>query len=272
MPNDPSNSPAAAVDLSQIQVCIDRALPQTLLLTAAELAIKENPENAPQPVELKPGVDPQAAKKAAEAFGAVLTGKKWKNGRVLRVRHLDGDPNVHARVEPFARQWCGYANIDIQFIKSGDAEIRVSYLLDNRSWSHLGTDALAQPQNRHTMHFGWLTPATPDEEYSRTVIHEFGHALGLVHEHQSPAVTIKWNKPVVYQYYMQQLGWTKQDVDTNLFAHFNVAQSQFPTYDDESIMHYAVPAEFTLDHKAVGWNRVLSSGDKEYIAKVYPKP
>jgi len=272
MPKKKAAGAANAVDLSQVQVCVDRPIEPAKLLIAAELAIKENPENAPPPMEVKPGVDPQAAKKASETFGAVLTGKKWKNGRVLRVRHLDGNPAVLTRVEKFAREWCTYANIDIQFVKTGDAEIRVSYLLDNRSWSYLGTDALAQPQNRHTMHFGWLTPATQDNEYSRVVIHEFGHALGLVHEHQNPKVSIKWNKPVVYQYYMQQLGWTKADVDTNLFAHYSEQETQFPVYDPKSIMHYAVPPQFTLDGKEVGWNRVLSDIDKKYIAKVYPKP
>lgn len=267
----PAAGAPADVDLSDVRVCVDRTLPLSLLLTAAERAIKENEENKPPPVEVKPGVHPQTAKKAAESFGAVLTGKKWKNGRVLRVRHLDGDPAVHARVERFAREWCNYANIDLQFVKSGTPEIRISYLLDNRSWSYLGTDALAQPQNRHTMHFGWLTPAIPDDEYSRVVIHEFGHALGMVHEHQNPVVDIKWNKPVVYRYYMEQLGWTKADVDNNLFAHFSAQETQFPVYDPLSIMHYAVPAKFTLDGREVGWNRVLSDTDKDYIARVYPK-
>jgi hypothetical protein len=33
------------------------------------------------------------------------------------------------------------------------------------------------------------------------VIHEFGHALGLIHEHQNPSGGIQWNKPVVCRYY-----------------------------------------------------------------------
>jgi len=37
-----------------------------------------------------------------------------------------------------------------------------------------------------TMNYGWLKDDTDDVEYRRVVIHEFGHALGAIHEHQNP--------------------------------------------------------------------------------------
>ncbi len=47
---------------------------------------------------------------------------------------------------------------------------------------------------------GWLEPDTPNDEYRRVVLHEFGHALGGIHEHQSPASgVIPWDKPKVYE-------------------------------------------------------------------------
>ncbi len=56
------------------------------------------------------------------------------------------------------------------------------------------------------MNFGWFDDSTPDNEFSRTVIHEFGHALGCVHEHSSPAATIPWNRDAVYAYYLATQG------------------------------------------------------------------
>lgn len=55
------------------------------------------------------------------------------------------------------------------------------------------------------MNFGWFTNYTSDTEFSRTIIYEFGHALGLHHEHQSPTANIQWNKEKVYEYYGEHL-------------------------------------------------------------------
>ena len=47
--------------------------------------------------------------------------------------------------------------------------------------------------------------------------HEFGHALGFIHEQASPIANIQWNKPVVYEYYQRVYGWSQASVDFNLF-------------------------------------------------------
>jgi len=44
------------------------------------------------------------------------------------------------------------------------------------------------------MNYGWLRDDTQDEEYSRVVLHEFGHALGCIHEHQQPKFGRVWDK------------------------------------------------------------------------------
>ena len=68
------------------------------------------------------------------------------------------------------------------------------------------------PQNEPTMNYGWLAPDNDDEEGPRVVTHEFGHALGCIHEHQNPPGLI-WNKRVVYEYYMKPPNnWTKEEV------------------------------------------------------------
>ncbi len=206
---------------------------------------------------------------------ALTRSKKWPNGTHLKVRFLDGDPAIQAKVKNYAEAWHPFSNVTFEFVTSGDAEIRVSFKPDGTSWSGVGTDAKNIdwfPAGQATMNFGWLTPTTDEEEYSRVVTHEFGHALGCIHEHQSPANDIPWNKEAVYRYYAAR-GWSKATVDHNLFQKFSKSQTQFSAFDTQSIMLYAIPAELLTDpSKAVGWNRHLSETDKSFIKSVYPKP
>ena len=41
-------------------------------------------------------------------------------------------------------------------------------------------------------------PIPPKRKSGRSVLHEFGHVLGMQHEHGNPESTIKWNKQAVY--------------------------------------------------------------------------
>ena len=58
------------------------------------------------------------------------------------------------------------------------------------SWSYLGTDATRVPKESFTMNLGYVDRPT--------VLHEFGHSLGLIHEHQSPFPGgFEWNREEV---------------------------------------------------------------------------
>lgn len=126
--------------------------------------------------------------------------KLWETGRTLRVKFLDGDRAVQAKVEAITKKWQTVANLTVRFVTSGAAEIRVSFADAGFSWSTVGTDARTVPSSEPTMNYGWLTPDTSTREYQRVVRHEFGHALGMFHEHQNPAAAgeIPWDKPKVY--------------------------------------------------------------------------
>ena len=248
-----------------IKLCVDREVPPDFRVAAQIAAVEERADNRPV-IDFKllpPG--------AAVSSIAALTGKLWKPGRTLRVSFLDGDPLIQQKIQPFAHVWSQVANIKFEFGNDPNAEIRISFKQAG-SWSYIGTDALAIPKDKPTMNYGWFTAKTTDDEYSRVVTHEFGHAIGLIHEHQNPAAAIPWNKEVVYNYYKgPPNNWNRATVDTNLFTTYSADQSQFSAFDKQSIMLYPIPKEFVTDPSyEVGWNRYLSDTDKSYIAKLYP--
>ena len=249
----------------KIKTCIDRELPDELRFEAARLAIEENPANAPSvgARQMMPGV-------VGPMGLAAITGKLWKPGRLLHVRFLDGDPVVQQRLQPFAHEWSKYADVKFVFDNAADAEIRISFK-DRGSWSYLGTDALSLPKDKPTMNYGWLTKTTADTEYSRVVVHEFGHALACIHEHQNPVADIPWDKPKVYAYYAgPPNNWTKSQVDVNLFTRYSSDSTQFSQFDPKSIMLYSIPNDFTIGDYEVGWNTALSDTDKQFIGTLYP--
>lgn len=198
-------------------------------------------------------------------------GRFWKPGRVLRVKFLEGESYVHERVMRYARIWEQYANIKFDFVREGDAEIRIAFQASTGSWSRLGTDALDNKDPLSpTMNFGWFNRDTSEEEFQSTTRHEFGHCLGCIHEHQSPDAQLRWNKPLIYRWMYRSFGWEQAKVDHNMFAEFERSAIRHSPYDPLSIMHYYYPPEFTLDGIILTKNTELSLQDKEMISQLYP--
>ncbi len=252
-----------------LHLCIDRVVNQQHKIRAAEIAVAENSENRPDLIALKPGVSIHPVKLA------LFTGKKWPDGKTLGVRFLDGSSTQTAKVKLNAVKWCKYANVQFDFSAGADAQIRISFKADPGSWSAVGTDCLltdAFPKDQPTMNFGWLGDDTEDDEYGRVVVHEFGHALGAIHEHQSPKGGIKWNLPAVYAYFSgPPNNWSKEEIDYNIIQKYSMTQLNATRFDRKSIMLYAFPPEFIIGGVGTPENKKLSASDKKFIAKMYPK-
>jgi len=183
--------------------------------------------------------------------------KLWPNGSALHVRFMGGTSDQHALVEKHAIEWSNHANIKFVFDNRSDAEIRISFE-DDGAWSYIGKDALNVPLHAATMNFGWLDQGV--------ILHEFGHALGMIHEHQNPNGGIEWNKQQVYEDLAGAPNfWSKETVDHNMFRKYLLNQVNAVEVDEESIMLYAIPKRWTKDGFHSTPNDELSAEDKKFI-------
>ncbi len=205
---------------------------------------------------------------------ALVKASKWNSGDTITVSFLDGDPSVQDKVANVALGWTApkLANLHFDFRKNtSDTLVRISFQYSG-SWSVIGTTCRQMTdQTKPTMNFGWLTPQSADDEIRRVVLHEFGHALGLIHEHQNPAGGIKWNRDTVIRDLSgPPNNWALDVIEHNMFEPYAAAETNFTKVDGTSIMMYPIPKNWTIDGFSVGSNNQLSATDQQFIHQQYP--
>src|SRR5674476_1319990 len=153
--------------------------------------------------------------------------KTWLNGSTLRVRFMGGTAAEQATAREQALWWANYANLTFDFGNAPDAEIRITFDTNDGAWSTIGTDSGQVPNNQATMNLGFLDGGTAG--------HEFGHAIGLAHEHSSPAGGIQWNEPVVLAALAGPPNyWNEETTRHNVFYKYSLDQINGTAFDPAS--------------------------------------
>lgn len=221
-------------------VCIDRVLPRDLM--------RFQPTTERSPVA-----------------AISLRGKEWSTGSILKVRFVGGTDAQRKLVVEQAEWWTKHANLTFAWGDAPDADIRVGFDEGLGSWSYLGSDCSSIPREAVTMNLGFLDGGT--------AAHEFGHAIGLAHEHQNPAGGISWNEEEV----IRQLAgapnfWTAEQTRHNVLTKYAVNQINGTAFDPASVMLYWFPASWTTNNVSTTANETLSATDKAYVAsaQMYP--
>lgn len=208
----------------------------------------------------------------------------WKKDRIT-VCFFGGVPAAWDQIAKIATQWVEGTRLTFDFgsnsrkpacSSNSPADIRVSFVEDGY-WSYVGTVAEMIPQEKATLNLaGMGLGRTLTDDERGIALHEFGHALGFHHEHQSPKADCanQFDWPFLYA----ALGMSKSEVDTNMKPLLQTTSKTglyVTDFDRDSVMLYALPAQAFRDgarspcfvsRKATR----LSQTDRMAIRAMYP--
>jgi len=214
---------------------------------------------------------------SSQSNAAAKKACKWKPNTTLRCRFIDGNrDDVKQKVQQIVKEWEKYCSIKFLFDNSTNAEVRISFGYYNRqrdggSWAYVGNECKDSSigSNEPTVNLGWFEDHPNDRA---VVLHEFGHVLGLIHEHQNPENGgINWNVNEVYRAYAGPPNyWDQTTTYNNILMKYNENEIIGDGYDPKSIMHYPFDPALINGPYNSNTNTELSTLDKKLIGTIYP--
>ena len=247
--------------LDPVNRCTVATLPPELRLKAAQHAMQVNPRNGPPDLSSFDGKVPE--------FIVLNTTRYWgSNGVRLGVGFLeDQSAEFKSRVLLHMNAWNQHANVYF-FAAAANATIRITCLGTVRA-SHVGTENVWVTTGP-TMWLGGLTMGTPDPEFSSTVRHEAGHALGFVHEHQRDEIVSRIDPERAISYFWTNYKEPRQVVIDNVLTPLPMGQiAKAGAPDETSIMCYRLPAEIMKDGVAVPGGLDIDGWDTSFAGMLY---
>ncbi|KAG6374193.1 hypothetical protein JVT61DRAFT_4847 [Boletus reticuloceps] len=178
--------------------------------------------------------------------------------------------------------WEDVANVKFRQVLNLPAHIRITFRVVDRLEdfrSAIGrnsiNDRLYPPTGPTMRLIGLPDKYPPAEVYRGSVLHEFGHVLGLYHEHQSPTLEGYLGRQLDEAAIIAELGeqGARNEIITKPTNPFN-----YTRFDKDSIMLYQIKKEWQvrptrLDRwfcKETGYNFKLSKLDQAFIRLLYP--
>lgn len=250
----------------EVMPCTPMALPSHRQTAAAFDALFVRTDNAPALALDADGIEgPLAVQRAA-----IIRGKRWPVGTVLRVQFLDGTTEAQDRLLAQARRIAEHAALDFVPVASG-GDIRVSFRRPGL-WSNLGTDARLVSPSEPTLNLqGFDDPRTPEAEWPRAGLHELFHAVGAEHEQSRREFSQLADVDGLVRYWMKSQGWDFETASFQyavMFGPGGLIQSDF---DPKSLMMYPVPRPFLKDPRhPVPGGLDADANDWATLAVAYP--
>ncbi|MEX2285083.1 MAG: PLAT/LH2 domain-containing protein [Gemmatimonadota bacterium] len=198
--------------------------------------------------------------------------ERYNPGEYVTVAFLSGSERLRERVRTFARTWTQFGNIHFDFIDDVNAAtIGIDFDVADGHYSHYPKyqrppKSPGSNERQKSMNIG-LTDQNDDRELRRVIVHEFGHAIGFIHEQNQAAFNIPWDIAAVMEEYKT---WTEKQIWDNVLNIYRSTKTQYDHPDPNSIMMYPVDNKLTIGDFEIEKTTELSAKDKETVARWYP--
>jgi hypothetical protein len=248
--------------------CSIKQLPERLLKTAAESAMRINPTNAPV-IEMMSAMSADVV--SDPQFLTLLVSKYWGPApRRLAVSFMQATPaNLRNRILTHMNAWTKTVSISF-YQTTGTGNVRIS-TGGQGYWSYLGTDILLIPSNQATMNLQGFTMNTPESEFIRVIRHETGHTLGFPHEHMRQELVNRIDPQKAYDYFWRTQGWNQAMVNQQVLTPLSTTSIYGTAADQTSIMCYQLPGSITRDGRPITGGVDINATDYAFAGSIYPK-
>lgn len=200
--------------------------------------------------------------------GVADTANIWPQHSTIKISFIGMTKEQEAFTKENINKWAPHVNLKFEFTDKPDGDIRIA--VDSGSgpsWSDVGMAAKRTPLNEPTMLINF---SMGEGTGTATVIqHEFGHALGLKHEHQHPDNELNFNHERVYQDH-EKGGRSRAATHNSVIRKYDRSKVTTSDYDQQSIMHYPFSRKYLNGGKEVYENVELSAGDIKFVRSLYP--
>jgi len=189
--------------------------------------------------------------------------KFWPVGYNFKYKLTGANTSQATMFRQACDEWQKVANVKFTQVTTGSADLRVTFNAGGGAWSYVGTDVRSIPQSSATMNLGWLA--------MDAYLHEIGHTLGLLHEHQNPTSPISWNEAnVIRDLSGPPNNWTIDMIKFNVLNPYPLPNVITTSLDATSIMMYPIPSTWTTNGASYSGGDNISAVDKDFIGKRYP--
>ncbi|KAI0474838.1 hypothetical protein F4859DRAFT_482062 [Xylaria cf. heliscus] len=211
------------------------------------------------------------------------TSSFWSTKKPVTVSFLDvcstdsfTQEQVEGLVKDGARYWIQDTGLRFKFLNMDDpvrdrADIRISFK-GSGSYSVIGTATADVESGQPTMNLDFKHYVN-EAQITRTVLHEFGHALGFHHEHSSPNFPLHLDREAIMNLLKDKL---QQGTNLDQYFQDNFAKLsrggaiKASSFDEHSIMMYTIWPGWNKEGKRIERSLTLSETDRKMVRKWYP--